>query len=100
MRSSGAHCSVVLSLLSASLLAVFGFSSSVEAQAPAGASADLGTVEGAAKLAASAGAAPADVLGIKLGIQAKDVLPLVKAANAKYQIKQNYACQSGSGCDK
>jgi hypothetical protein len=80
------------------LLAVFGWSFSIEAQAPASLPSDVGTVEGTAKLAASAGVV--DVLGVKLGMPAKDVPPLVKAANAKYQIRTAVICTLAVSCDK
>jgi len=98
MRISRGRSSLVPATLSASLLAVFGWSFSIEAQAPANLPSDVGTVEGTAKLAASAGVV--DVLGIKLGMPAKDVPPLVKAANAKYQIRTAVICTLAVSCDK
>ena len=98
MRISRGRSSLVLATLPASLLGVFGLSFSIEAQAPASLPSDVGTVEGTAKLAASAGVV--DVLGIKLGMPAKDVPPLVKAANAKYQIKTAVICTLAVSCDK
>jgi hypothetical protein len=98
MRISRGRSSLVAGTLSASLLAVFGLSFSVEAQTPSNLPSDVGTVEGTAKLAASAGVV--DVLGVKLGMPAKDVAPLVKASNAKYQLKTAVICALAVSCDK
>jgi hypothetical protein len=59
---------------------------------------NLGTAEGTAKLAESLRFL--DVVGIKLGMEAKDVLPILKAANPNYQVHTFLVCADTSTfCD-
>ncbi|MBI4463526.1 MAG: hypothetical protein HY647_02375 [Acidobacteria bacterium] len=65
--------------------------------APFAVPSDLGTPEGTAKLAASHRFL--DIVGVKLGMEAKDVLAVLKAANPNYEINVGRVCADTGPCD-